>query len=493
MSQKEKPQVSKTMFIHIAIGIILMFAGWFIPPFASITELGMKILFIFIGVIYLWSTVETTWSSCLAVILVGMSGYTAKIGDTITSGFGNTTVVLVLFSMILFGGLIESGVAKYIARFFLTRKISNGRPYVFTFIFTIGLFVVSLLTNVFATLMLAWPIAYAILNEVGYTKEDKFAKFFVFCAFLGSIFGQITIPFRGSKIAIFKGFENAFGSGIDFLMFMVFDAFMAVVLTLILLFLCKFVYKCDVSKMKNFSVDYFDNDPLPKMNNTQKYYLAVCFLYILCMLLPNVLDATIPVVAFLNKLGTTGITIAWVIASCIIHFDGKPALDFKQVSAKHVQWNVIMLVVVAIMMSSALTSEGTGIKPLIMSVLTPILGGHSMWMTGCLMMLVGFILTNVANNFVCAMVMLPLFGTFAAETAMDPVTAAAIACASIVCLYMAFLTPAASPYAGMLFSNTDWFTPADIMKFAVPFSILLIAAFFFIGYPVALFLFGLVA
>lgn len=479
--------------VHTVIGILLMLAGWFIPPFGTVTEIGMKILFVFIGVIYLWSTVETTWSSCLAIILIGMSGYTAKIGDTITSSFGNTTVVLVLFSMILFGGLVESGVAKYIARFFLTRKISNGRPYVFTFIFTFGLFVVSLLTNVFATLMLAWPIAYAILNEVGYTKEDKFSKFFVFCAFLGSIYGQITIPFRGSKIAIFQGFANAFGSGIDFLMFMVFDAIMVVVLTLILLFLCKFVYKCDVSKMKNFSVDYFDNDPLPKMNGAQKYYLVVCFLYILCMLLPNVMNASIPVVAFLNKLSTTGITIGFVILSCIIRFDGKPALDFKAVGAKHVQWNVIMLVIVAIMMSSALTADATGIKPLIMSVLTPILGGHSLWVTGCLMMLVGFILTNLANNFVCAMVMLPLFGTFAAETGMPAVNAAAIACASIVCLYMAFLTPAASPYAGMLFSNNEWFTPAEIMKLAIPFSIMLVLAFFFVGYPLAVFLFGLVA
>ena len=478
--------------VHIIIGIVLMFAGWFIPPFATVTEIGMKILFIFIGVIYLWSTVETTWSSCLAVILVGMSGYTAKIGATITSAFGNTTVVLVLFSLIFFGGLIESGVAKYIARFFLTRKISNGRPYVFIFIFVMGLFVVSLLTSVMPTILLGWAIAYAILNEVGYTKEDKFAKFFVFSAFLGSIFGQITIPFRGSKIAIFQGFANAFGTGIDFLVFMVFDAIMAVVLTLVLLFLCKFVYKCDVSKMKNFSVDYFDNDPLPKMSKTQKYYLVAAFAYVLCMLLPNVLDATNPAVAFLNKLSTTGITILFVVVSAIVKFDGKPVLDFKQIAAKHVQWNVIMLVIVAIMMSSALTADVTGIKPLIMSVLTPILGGHSMFVTGCLMMLLGFILTNIANNFVCAMVMLPLFGTFAAETAMDPVTAAAIACASIVCLYMAFLTPAASPYAGMLFANNEWFTPADIMKLAVPFAILLLAAFFFIGYPLAIFMFGLV-
>ena len=160
MSEQKSPK--KSTYIHIIIGIILMFSGWWIPPFATVTEVGMKILFIFIGVIYLWSTVETTWSSLLALIAIGLSGYSKGIGATIQSGFGNTTVVLVLFSMILFGGVIESGVSKYIARWFLTRKISNGRPYVFCFIFTFGIFVVSALTNTFSALnvILAFGLCY---------------------------------------------------------------------------------------------------------------------------------------------------------------------------------------------------------------------------------------------------------------------------------------------------------------------------------------------
>lgn len=150
-----KSDFKKSTCIHIIIGIVLMFAGWFVPPFSTVTEVGCKILFIFIGVIYLWSTVESTWSSLLALVAIGFSGYSSGLSATLTSGFGNTTVILVLFSMILFGGVVESGIAKYIARFFLTRKISNDKPYVFCAIFTFGIFVVSALTNVFSTLMLA--------------------------------------------------------------------------------------------------------------------------------------------------------------------------------------------------------------------------------------------------------------------------------------------------------------------------------------------------
>lgn len=401
MSEQKSPK--KSTYIHIIIGIILMFSGWWIPPFATVTEVGMKILFIFIGVIYLWSTVETTWSSLLALIAIGLSGYSKGIGATIQSGFGNTTVVLVLFSMILFGGVIESGVSKYIARWFLTRKISNGRPYVFCFIFTFGIFVVSALTNTFSALMLSWPLAYAILEELNYTNKDSFSKYFVFSAFIGSILGQITIPFRGSKLGLIQAFEVAYGGSLNFMMFILLDVIMVAILILGLQLLCKFVYRCDVSRMKTFTVDYFKKDPLSPMTATQKFYLALCFLYILNILVPTVLDPKLAIVAFLNKFGTYGITIVWVIFCCILRLDGKPVLNFKAVAAKHINWGVLMLVIIAIMMSNALTDEVTGIKPLIMNTVGPILSGHGQLGAACILIVFSFLITNFANNFVCCL------------------------------------------------------------------------------------------
>ncbi len=485
--------VKKSTYIHMIIGVMLMFAGWFVPPFATVTEVGCKILFIFLGVIYLWSTVESTWSSLLAILAIGMSGYVKNVGAAVTAGFGNSTVVLVLFSMLLFGGLVESGIAKYIARFFLTRKISNGRPYVFMSVFTFGIFVVSAMTNVFSTLMLAWPLAYAILEELKYTKEESFSKFFVFCAFLGSIFGQITIPFRGSKIGLIQAFESAYGGSLNYLMFIVLDVVMVIIMIAGLMLLAKFVYRVDVTKMKSFTVDYFDKDPLPPMNNLQKFYLAVCFLYVLNILIPTVLNPTIPFVAFLNKIGTCGITIAWVILCCVLRIDGKPALNLQAVSAKHVKWDVIFLVIIAIMMSTALTAEATGIRPLIMGVVNPILEGKGVWGAGCILMVFGFLITNVANNFVCASIIMPIWGAYAAEAGISAAAAPGIATATLLCLYLAFLTPAASPYAGMLFGNRDWFTPAEIFKLAIPFAIYIIIVFCTIGYAASMFLFGLVA
>lgn len=488
-----KSDFKKSTYVHSLIGIILMFAGWFIQPFSSVTEVGVKVLFIFIGTIYLWSTVESFWSSLLCLIALGFSGYAKGVGAVLTSAFGNTTVILVLFSMILFGGLVESGIAKYIARWFLTRKISNGRPYVFCYIFTFGIFVVSALTNVFSTLMLAWPLSYAILEELKYTKDESFSKFFVFSAFIGSILGQITIPFRGSKIGLIQAFETAYGGSLNYLMFIVLDVIMVLVLILGLQLLCKFVYRCDVTKMKSFTVDYFDKDPLPAMNATQKFYLAVCFLYILNILLPTVLNPQIGWVAFLNKLGTAGITIVWVIVCCILRLDGKPTLEIKKIAAKNVNWGVLMLVIVAILMSSALTNESTGIKPLIMSIVNPILSGKGVWGAGCILMIFGFLITNVANNFVCASIIMPIWGAYAAEVGISAAAAPGIAAATLLCLYLAFLTPAASPYAGMLFGNRDWFTPKEILKMGLPFAVWIIITFCTVGYGAAVLLFGLVA
>ncbi len=488
-----KSDFKKSTCIHIIIGIVLMFAGWFVPPFSTVTEVGCKILFIFIGVIYLWSTVESTWSSLLALVAIGFSGYSSGLSATLTSGFGNTTVILVLFSMILFGGVVESGIAKYIARFFLTRKISNGKPYVFCAIFTFGIFVVSALTNVFSTLMLAWPLAYAILDELKYTKEDSFSKYFVFSAFIGSILGQITIPFRGSKIGLIKAFESAYGGSLNYLMFIALDVIMVVFLIIGLQLLCKFVYRCDVSKMKQFTVDYFDKDPLPPMNATQKFYLAVCFLYILNILIPTVLNQELSFVVFLNKFGTTGITIVWVVFCCILRLDGQPVLNFQKVAVKHVKWSVLLLVIIAIMMSNALTADATGIKPLIMSVVNPILGNRGPWGAACILMIFSFLITNVANNFVCASIIMPIWGTYAAETGISAAAAPAIATATLLCLYLAFLTPAASPYAGMLYGNRDWFTPKEILKLGIPFAIWIVIVFCTVGYAISLFLFGLIA
>lgn len=54
-------------YVHSVIGLILMFGIPLIPPIEPITHIGMQIGGIFIGLVYLWSTVGLFWPSTLAL------------------------------------------------------------------------------------------------------------------------------------------------------------------------------------------------------------------------------------------------------------------------------------------------------------------------------------------------------------------------------------------------------------------------------------------
>ena len=62
--------------INMAITLLLMFGFGLLPPFATLTPVGMRVLGIFIGVIYGFSTCEIIWPSLFAFLAFGLSGYT---------------------------------------------------------------------------------------------------------------------------------------------------------------------------------------------------------------------------------------------------------------------------------------------------------------------------------------------------------------------------------------------------------------------------------
>ena len=69
---------SAKSYLHTAIGILIMLIGFVIAPFGPVTEVGVKCLFIFLGMVYLWSTVNPLWPSMLGLVLLGLSGYAGE-------------------------------------------------------------------------------------------------------------------------------------------------------------------------------------------------------------------------------------------------------------------------------------------------------------------------------------------------------------------------------------------------------------------------------
>lgn len=59
---------SNTFYLHCLIGLLLMFGPWLIPPFEPVTPIGMRILGIFLGLIYMWTFVGSLWPSLLGIL-----------------------------------------------------------------------------------------------------------------------------------------------------------------------------------------------------------------------------------------------------------------------------------------------------------------------------------------------------------------------------------------------------------------------------------------
>ena len=66
-------------WIRVAIWIALSFMGWFLPAIDPITSFGMKVLGIFVGLMWGWICLDLIYPSFLSIILIAIaSGGAAK-------------------------------------------------------------------------------------------------------------------------------------------------------------------------------------------------------------------------------------------------------------------------------------------------------------------------------------------------------------------------------------------------------------------------------
>ena len=81
-------------YINSIIGVSIMLFFGYLPTFSTVTPMGMKILGIYIGLLYLWSTVDMVWPSLLGIIVTGFSGY-KSVSGLLSAGWGDGTVIYI--------------------------------------------------------------------------------------------------------------------------------------------------------------------------------------------------------------------------------------------------------------------------------------------------------------------------------------------------------------------------------------------------------------
>lgn len=145
--------------------LAVMFGFGLLPPFGQ-SRLGMKLLGIFIGLVYAWTFTSMIWSSLLAFVAIVWSGaYT--IGEFMAVSMGNTTVWFHAVQHDLVASLTQVGLVDYFGKWFISREFLAGRPWLFTWVFLFACFLLGALTNGTAATLIFLSMFFSIAKQVG--------------------------------------------------------------------------------------------------------------------------------------------------------------------------------------------------------------------------------------------------------------------------------------------------------------------------------------
>lgn len=483
-------------YIHVAVGLAILLLFWNMPPIDPITPIGMKCLGAFLSMVYLWSLVDTLWPSILGLLAIAVSGYSgegfAGLKVALMNAFGQDTVLLILFGMVLFGAMEEAGCTKYLVRWFLSRKIFKNRPYVFLMMVYSACYVLAALMSPVMSLIILWPLLLSVMDSLEITREDKIWKYFFVGMFVCSTLAQPLLPFFGAQLIVISAFQNMVAVAgnpmlVPGLQYMVLNILMTAIIMAVYLAVMKFVLRVDVSKLKSIDPEMMKSRiQLPRTTKRQKIYLLMIPGYLASVLLPGFLPASLPGVTLLNTLGPVGITLAWVLVFAIVRVEGEVLLNFQKTAATQVNWGIFFMIASAVYCSNSLSSPTTGISEFLVKLLNPILGGQSEMVFVAIMLTVALIMTNLANNAAMAVVLMPVVVSFCAQMNLNPMP---LAMMLTMMVFVAMLTPSASPHAGMMHARKDIYSTKDIMTIGFPVCIFTLLVYIFIGYPMAKMLF----
>jgi sodium-dependent dicarboxylate transporter 2/3/5 len=241
----------------------------------------------------------------------------------------------------------------------------------------------------------------------------------------------------------------------------------------------KFVFKPDVSPLKNITIEMIEKNPLPPMNKAQKTYGVFLVIFVAMMLLPSLIPQ-VPLFAFLNanSLILPGVL---VMILCLISFEDGPVLKMGEVMGKDFAWPTYWLCVAAIYIGGVLTDASTGIVGFLNVMLAPIFNGMSGTVFTIVLLIVTVVLTNISNSLVIGMILQPVILTYCATANVNP--APIITLAIFTVLLSAACTPAASPFAAMLFGNKEYLTSGDVYKYSLTFVLVEVVLILLVGIP----------
>lgn len=460
MTKTDGTNKSKNMFYYV--NIIIMFALMFgipqLPTFGQVTPLGMQVLGIFVAVLYGWCTVSLLWPSLLAIVAIGITDY-CTMKQSFTTAFGADIPLMIIVVFVLAAYFEECGVNQYIANWFISRKIGEGRPWVFTFLLFAATWVISAFVSIYATIIIMWMIFYKVCDLVGEPRRTRYtamvvATIVVICSLTGAMF-----PFKAFSVISIGLTTKAVGAlDINFVTWTIFNAVISILIIAVFVLLCKLVLRPDLSRIKDAGAN-FAYLRKQKMEPQTKAGFVILSIFIIGLMLPSILPKTIPGMAILNDMSILGLgTVCIVLLAAVKTKDGSHYISVPQLIKKGVDWQLVILISSTMPLCNALEAEEVGVLQTVIAWMTKTFAGLTPMMFLVAFVALFLITTQVTHNLVLLLVFTPVLTKMGLSFGINPVLVMLL---TYFTAMTAFATPAASSNAAMIFGNAEWVTTRD--------------------------------
>ncbi len=477
----------KKSYLHVAGILAFMFLFGLLPPFGPLTQMGMQVCGIFIGMIWGWTIGETIWPSLLGLVLLGFTE-----GNTVTgilnTAFANTTLQQVLFSLLFCYGITACGLLELVAKWILSRKFAKRGPYWMLFAFWLAAAVAgAVTTNSLPVTILLWSIFYPIAKTLNLQPKSAYVTIMLVGICVFSYTGAVCVPycaFANICLGVLYANMPELQGAMNYAAYCTLMIVLNIVLFPAMIGFFKFVVRP--------TIDYkvVDNIVDPNelhINKMQKIMSGYIVLLCVMMIAPNLMPKTWLLQQILMNLSVNGSFIVVMVLMYLTYAaDGYHLMDFAEGMVKGVPWGLYFLLLAALTIAGLITSPATGISTLLIDIVNPFLAGRSAAVFMAIMVIAACIITNCINNVVTVSLLTPISLGFLAINGGSPLMMASLLI--IMCL-QGVVMPAGSVLGALLHGNTDWLSAGGIYKYSIMAELVLAAVICMIGIPLGNILF----
>ena len=428
-------------YIHFGISFLLAVFFRFIPPFGQVTEQGMAVLGVFLGVIYGFITVKNNPMVALfGILMMGTTGFFASPSASYYTAIGSSYVAMLVAIFAMIALMKDSGFLDWLTRSIVGWKIGRKSPWLLLLLFIFAHYVVGAFAG-WAVTYILWKLWKDVCTQMHWDKKTLrfgIASLMLCCITVGQAW-PICV-----NIITLNGIWTAF-SGLEAAPFMNYIGWATIVNWCIIAvwLLCgKFLFRIEMGSVEDFTAEK------PGKLTTYQWYCAISLLlYFVVLIIAGLFKGWLT--DLVNAFTMVGLAVLIVLIAAIIRPTGcKGRIEPFFAEAN---WGILLTMAMIFLCTQSISNSDTGIVATLGSALG-FMNNMPKLLFLVIMTLLPLLVTQFMSNIATATMFIPVAFTIGSALGVNVY---ALNIALYFLTSTALGTPAGSGAAGIFFAQED--------------------------------------